>query len=193
MLPKDPFWVTLTEPESPSKVTGLHINIFDSNLLLCTMLHSAPVSKITSVGDNGLYVCNFGYQHVFVSAVSEILPIFCPGRALGNDFLWSTSVVTMDYTWQELSQGHILAYDNTADSFSISHPGGLSIFSRRDNGLYVCNFRYPHVFVSTVSEILPIFCPGRALGNDFLWSTSVHLELPISKFVMLKSQTFFCY
>ena len=135
MLPKDPFWVTLTEPESPSKVTGLHINIFDSNLLLCTMLHSAPVSKITSVGDNGLYVCNFGYPHVFVSAVSEILPIFCPGRALGNDFLWSTSVVTMDYTWQELSQGHILAYDNTADSFSISHPGGLSIFTRRDNGL----------------------------------------------------------
>ena len=51
------------------------------------------------------------------------------------------------------NQGHILAYDNTADSFSISHPGGLSIFTRRDNGLYVCNFGYPHVFVSTVSEM----------------------------------------
>ena len=50
------------------------------------------------------------------------------------------------------SQGHILA-DNTADSFSISHPGGSSIFTRRDNGLYVCNFGYPHVFVSTVSEM----------------------------------------
>ena len=38
------------EQESPSKVTGLHIDIFDSNLLLCTMLQLAPVSKITSVG-----------------------------------------------------------------------------------------------------------------------------------------------
>ena len=43
-------------------------------------------------------------------------------------------------------------YDNTADLFSICHPGGLSIFTRRDNGLYVCNFGYPHVFVSTISE-----------------------------------------
>ena len=51
------------------------------------------------------------------------------------------------------SQGHILAYDNIADSFSISHPEGLSIFTRRDNGLYVCNFGYPHAFVSTVNEI----------------------------------------
>ena len=51
------------------------------------------------------------------------------------------------------NQGHILAYDNTADSFSRSHPGGLSIFTRRDNGLYVCNFGYSHVFVSTVSEM----------------------------------------
>ena len=47
----------------------------------------------------------------------------------------------------------VLAYDNAADSFSMSHPGGLSIFTRRDKGLYVCNFGYPHVFVSTVSKI----------------------------------------
>ena len=51
------------------------------------------------------------------------------------------------------SMGHIIAYDNTADSFSISHQGGLSIFTRRDSGLYVCNFDYAHIFVSTVSEI----------------------------------------
>ena len=47
----------------------------------------------------------------------------------------------------------VLAYDDAADSFSISHPGGLSIFTRRDKGLFVCNFGYPHVFVSTVSKI----------------------------------------
>ena len=57
----------------------------------------------------------------------------------------SVSVIT--------SMGHILAYDSTADLFSISHPGGLSIFTRRDNGVYVCNFGHPHVFVSTISEI----------------------------------------
>ena len=39
------------EPESPSNVTGLHVDIFDSNLLLYTVLQFAPVSKITSVGD----------------------------------------------------------------------------------------------------------------------------------------------
>ena len=51
MLPKDPFWVILIDPESPSKVTGLHVDMFDNNWLLCTMLQLAPVSKITSVGD----------------------------------------------------------------------------------------------------------------------------------------------
>ena len=48
-------------------------------------------------------------------------------------------------------QGRILTYYITAHSFSISHPGGLSMFTRRDNRLYVCNFDYPHDFVSSVS------------------------------------------
>ena len=32
------------------KVTGLHVDMFDNNWLLCTMIQLAPVSKITSVG-----------------------------------------------------------------------------------------------------------------------------------------------
>ena len=76
-------------------------------------------------------------------SLGSICDAYCHKDIIAN--ILSVSAIT--------SQGHILAYDNTADSFFISHPGGLSAFTRRDNGLYVCNFGYPHVFVSTVSEM----------------------------------------
>ena len=38
------------------------------------------------------------------------------------------------------NEGHTLGYENNSDSFYLSHPCGQAIFTRHDNGLYVCNF-----------------------------------------------------
>ena len=51
------------------------------------------------------------------------------------------------------SQGHTLEYENESDSFFLSYSCGQSIFTRRDNGLYVCNFGPSNGFVSTVSDL----------------------------------------
>ena len=51
------------------------------------------------------------------------------------------------------NEGHTLGYENDSDSFYLSHPCGQAIFTRRDNGLYVCNFGPSNVFVSTVSDL----------------------------------------
>ena len=44
------------------------------------------------------------------------------------------------------SQGHKLTYDTYADLFTLNHLGDLSTFTRRDNGLHVCNSGHPHVY-----------------------------------------------
>lgn len=52
MLSSDAFWVILINPEKPSKVTGLHVEILDINSVSTGMiLQSAPVTRITPVGD----------------------------------------------------------------------------------------------------------------------------------------------
>ena len=51
------------------------------------------------------------------------------------------------------NEGYTLGYENDSDSFYLSHPCGQAIFTRHDNGLYVCNFGPSNVFVSTVSDL----------------------------------------
>ena len=51
------------------------------------------------------------------------------------------------------NEGHKLAYENESDSFYLHYSCGQCIFTRRDNGLYVCNFGPSNVFVSTVSDL----------------------------------------
>ena len=51
------------------------------------------------------------------------------------------------------NEGHTLEYENESDSFSLSYSCGQSIFTRRDNGLYVCNFGPSDVFVSRISDL----------------------------------------
>ena len=46
------------------------------------------------------------------------------------------------------SQGHILGYENTADSFCLPQSS-----RRRNNGLYTLNFGNSNVFVSSFPEI----------------------------------------
>ena len=44
------------------------------------------------------------------------------------------------------SQGYTLTYDTNADLSTLNHLGDLSTFTRRDNGLHVCNSGHPHVY-----------------------------------------------
>ena len=59
------------------------------------------------------------------------------------------------------SEGHTLGYENDSDSFYLSHPCGQAIFTRRDNGLYVCNFSPSNVFVSTVFYLESQYTKGE--------------------------------
>ena len=60
------------------------------------------------------------------------------------------------------NEGHTLEYENESDSFSLSCSYGQFVFTRRDNGHYVCrrdnghyvsNLGPSNVFVSTVSDL----------------------------------------
>ena len=51
------------------------------------------------------------------------------------------------------NEGHTLGYENDSHSFYLSHPCGQAIFTRRDNGLCVCNFGPSNLFLSTVSDL----------------------------------------
>ena len=123
---------------SPTDVildTGANCSIVHNSKLLSNMSTCNPVTfdglsgsnNITQKGSSGS-ICD-AYYHKDI--IAKIL---------------SVSAIT--------SQGHILGYENTVThSVSLSHPGGLSIFTRRDNGLYELNFGNSNVFVSSFSEI----------------------------------------
>ena len=82
------------------------------------------------------------------------------------------------------NEGHTLEYENESDSFSLSCSYGQFVFTRRDNGHYVCrrdnghyvsNLGPSNVFVSTVSD-LESKCSTRLLQSTIdnpVWRVSV--------------------
>ena len=134
---------TIIPPATTSKnlyvlTAGSHSNLSPTDVILdtgteCSIVHN---SKLLS----NMFICN----PVTFDGLSGSVNVTQKGSlgSICNAYYHRDIIANILSVWAITSQGHILAYDNTADSFSISHPGGLSIFTRRDNGLYVCFCKY---------------------------------------------------